>query len=165
MHRRRWIVLTVVLSAGAFVGSAFITNTAGLAAPTSGAPADATYVGTKKCRSCHSSEYKVWRKTKHGTNFDILHGDEKKNAECLKCHTTGFGKPGGFVSEDASAGLESTGCESCHGPGSAHVTAAKDAPEEGAWEKKISKTPQNTCIDCHNPHVNRKENAAKLRGT
>jgi len=165
MHRRRWIVLTVVLSAGVFAGIAFITDTRGVAATTAGAPADATYVGTKKCRSCHSTEYKVWRKTKHGTNFDVLQGDEKKNPDCLRCHTTGYGKPGGFVGEDASAALKSTGCEACHGPGSAHAAAAKDAPEKGPWAKKISKTPQNTCVNCHNLHVNQKQRVAKLRGS
>lgn len=128
-----------------------------------GVPADAKYVGSKKCRSCHLKEHKTWRATKHYKTFEQLEGPEKKDADCLRCHTTGYGKPGGFVSEEETPDLVGTGCESCHGPGSAHAEAAKDAPEEGPWEKKINKMPQNTCVGCHNPHVSQKERVEKLR--
>jgi hypothetical protein len=55
------------------------------------------------------------------------------------------------------------GCESCHGPGKAHTAAALEAPEEGDWDKKINKVPENTCVNCHNPHVSQKDRVAKLR--
>ena len=32
-------------------------------------PAEAKYVGTKKCRLCHPSEHKTWNATKHASNF------------------------------------------------------------------------------------------------
>ena len=126
-------------------------------------PKDAKYVGTKKCRSCHSKEHKTWRKTKHSKAFKQLEGPEKKDPDCLKCHTTGYGEPGGFVSEEETPDLTGTGCESCHGPGSAHTEVAKNAPETGKWEKKISKVPQNKCVKCHNPHVPQKARVEKLR--
>lgn len=144
-----------VLLAGAVIGT--------LVAYAAGPPEDAQYIGTAKCRMCHLKEYKTWQKTKHAENFSVLQGDEQKNPDCLKCHTTGYGKPGGFVSVEETPKLTDTGCESCHGPGSAHADAAKDAPDEGDWEKKINKVPQNVCIDCHNPHVNQKERVEKLR--
>ena len=134
-----------------------------IAAYAMGPPQDATYVGTSRCRSCHLKEYKTYRKTKHAKVFNVLQGPEKKDPDCLKCHTTGYGKPGGFKSEDDTPKMKSVGCESCHGPGSAHVKAAKAAGDSTTFEKKINKTPKNTCVNCHNPHVNQKERVEKLR--
>ena len=134
-----------------------------LMAYAAGPPEDASYVGTSKCRMCHMDQYKTYKDTKHANNFDVLQGDEQKNPDCLACHTTGYGKPGGFVSLEETPKLTSVGCESCHGPGSAHVEAAKDAPESGDWEKNINRVPQNACIVCHNPHVNQKDRVAKMR--
>ncbi len=126
-------------------------------------PAEAKYVGTNKCRLCHLKEHRTWKATKHATNFDALKGDEVKNPDCLKCHTTGYGQPGGFVSVEATPGLKGTGCEGCHGPASEHVKAAKASPKFPGENKKINKVPQNACIQCHNPHVNQKARVAKLR--
>ena len=108
-------------------------------------------------------QYKSWQKTKHATVFAQLQGDEVKKADCIKCHTTGYGQPGGFTSVELTPNLENVQCEACHGQGSAHIEAAKSAPESGDWDKKINKVPQNVCVDCHNPHINRKEMAEKSR--
>lgn len=134
-----------------------------LVAIAGGPPNDAKYIGSDKCKICHLKEYKTWSKTKHAKNFDALQGDEQKNPDCLKCHTTGYGEPGGFVSVDETPKLKNTGCEECHGPGSAHADVAQNAPDSGEWDKKINKAPQNTCAKCHNPHINQKERVEKLR--
>ncbi len=128
-----------------------------------GAPDSATYIGSKKCKICHLKEHKTWSKTKHADNFKDLLESEQKDPDCLKCHTTGYGKPGGFVSLEKTPKMISTGCESCHGPGSAHAEVSKDAPDSGEWDKKIGKVPQNACVACHNPHVNQKDRVAKMR--
>jgi hypothetical protein len=130
-----------------------------------GGAGKAQYVGAKSCRLCHIKEYKTWSDSKHAQNFDVLQGAERQNAECLKCHTTGYGEPGGFTSEADTPDLENTGCESCHGAGSEHVAAAKQATSSSAteWEKKINRVPQNTCINCHNPHINQKKRVEELR--
>lgn len=127
-------------------------------------PKGAKYIGTKKCRSCHLKQHKTYRKSKHYKTFDQLKDAEKKDPKCLKCHTTGYGKPGGFVSEDKTPDLKSTGCEACHGPGSAHAEAAKDAPEEGKWEDpNYPNVIAAACIGCHNPHVSHDEIRAKKK--
>jgi hypothetical protein len=46
---------------------------------------------------------------------------EKEIKGCYYCHTTGYGKPGGFISPEKTPYLENAGCEVCHGPGEFHV--------------------------------------------
>ena len=128
-----------------------------------GVPDEAEYVGSKKCKLCHLKETKTWKATKHANNFEVLEGEERSNPDCVKCHTTGYGKPGGFVSEEDTPNLTSTGCEACHGAGSEHAAAAKKAGSSKDWDKMIDKTPKNACISCHNPHVRQGERAKKLR--
>jgi hypothetical protein len=41
--------------------------------------------------------------------------------ECYYCHTTGYGKPGGFISQQKTPHLKNAGCEVCHGPGELHM--------------------------------------------
>lgn len=108
------------------------------------------YVGTNKCKMCHSKQYKSWKKTKMASAINILkpgvvaevktkHGldpnkDYTTDAACLKCHTTGFGAQGGYAIPDPNdkkairkaRKLASVGCEACHGPGSAYIKVFKD---------------------------------------
>lgn len=131
-------------------------------APAGGPPADAKYVGGNKCMACHSEQHKTWQKEKHAKAFESLQADEVKNPDCVKCHVTGYGKPGGFTSAEDTPALKNVGCEACHGPGSAHIEAAKNAPDDKPWEKKNIKTPTN-CAQCHNPHIDRKAQAEEYR--
>lgn len=108
------------------------------------------YVGSKKCKMCHSTQHKSWSKTKMGQAFETLkagnkaeakkkHGldptkDYTKDETCLKCHVTGFGAKGGYAipaGDDKKAAkkakaLEGVGCESCHGAGAAYVKLHKE---------------------------------------
>ena len=160
MHGKRWLTWALMITILLIAGGTLVTNAVGVSAE---GETKAEFVGTKTCRSCHMAEYKTWRKTKHAKSFNLLEGTEPKDPDCLACHTTGFGKPGGFVSKEQTPKLTNVGCESCHGPGSVHAVLAKDAPEDGKWAKRINRVPQNTCIECHNPHVSQKDRIAKLR--
>jgi hypothetical protein len=153
--RRAVVAVACVLGALGVVAGGFI-------AYAGGPPDNAKYVGSNKCMACHAAQHKTWQRTKHAKAFALLQGDEVKNADCVKCHVTGFGKPGGFTSVEATPALENVGCEVCHGPGNAHMEAALNAPESGTWDKKIIKTPQS-CTQCHNPHIDQKEVAEKYR--
>ncbi len=90
-------------------------------------PKNADYVGSKACESCHASEYKTWAASPHGHAVSSLETKGKANdAACLKCHTTGMGRAGGFPKngrgDDRSLeDLASVGCEACHGPGGNHT--------------------------------------------
>lgn len=61
------------------------------------------YIGNRKCRLCHFEYFKEWEKDPHANSFARL-GRMKHNPYCLKCHTTGYREPQGFVSEKITPG-------------------------------------------------------------
>ncbi len=85
------------------------------------------YVGSEACKVCHESEYKNFTTyAKKSTSFKSIERvrkglTEEEVKECYFCHTTGYGKPGGFVSPEKTPHLKNAGCEVCHGPGGNHV--------------------------------------------
>ncbi len=128
----------------------------GVAEEAASPPADQNFVGTKKCAACHFPQFRTWKKDEHSKAFEILPAKYRENAECLACHTTGFGMPSGY--KDASTSdLAGVTCESCHGPGSKHAELAlkfveEDITPEGeaAVRSAIHKLqPGNICIKCH----------------
>ncbi len=90
-------------------------------------------IGSTGCKKCHLKQFKSWQETKMAQTFEVLKpgkrsGAKKKagldpskdyttDAECLACHVTSFGKPGGFTDIKKTPDLAGVGCESCHGPG------------------------------------------------
>jgi peroxiredoxin len=88
-------------------------------------PTNPRYVGSEACRSCHPAEHQTWAASPHARAVGTLVAARKQqNPDCLHCHTTGFGRPGGFPAAgavDQHPDLASVGCESCHGPGGDHV--------------------------------------------
>jgi peroxiredoxin len=88
-------------------------------------PTSAEYTGSAACESCHEDEYATWSKQPHAAAIAKLEAPaETEDPECLRCHTTAFGKPGGFPADGRPAehaDLAVVGCESCHGPGGDHI--------------------------------------------
>lgn len=84
-------------------------------------PKGFSIAGSKACQKCHSQDYDLWRTSKHAAAWQSL---KTKGAhvdpECQRCHTTGYGLPGGFASARTEAQID-VGCESCHGPSQGHV--------------------------------------------
>ncbi len=129
---------------------------AGVAEEASAPPPDQEYVGTKKCAACHFPQFRTWKADQHSKAFETLPAKYREDAECLKCHTTGFGTPTGY--KDAStADLAGISCEVCHGPGSEHAELALKFVEEEITpeaEKRVRDSthrihPGNICITCH----------------
>lgn len=81
-------------------------------------------VGQGACAACHPSEVQAWSASAHGVAMRRLPGDAAADAGCVKCHATAK-KVGVPPAAEVSAYhvAESVGCESCHGPGGAHVAA------------------------------------------
>ena len=94
-------------------------------------------------------------KMKHAGAFKELTDEYSKNEKCIKCHTTGYGKPGGFKSSDETPGLTGVQCEVCHGPGSEHL--ASKATDKEAKRATINLKPGAVCSECHNPHKTHEE--------
>jgi nitrate/TMAO reductase-like tetraheme cytochrome c subunit len=115
--------------------------------------AEHAFVGAAKCKMCHSGEkngsiYETWAASAHAKAFTNLPDAEKKNPTCLQCHTTGFGKPGGFDPATAAAGVDAVGCESCHGAAKDWMMVhAKDVAK--AQTLGMNKVDQATCKTCH----------------
>ena len=108
----------------------------------------AIYVGSLACKKCHPEEYADFMAyAKKSTSFNsiekrIRHLTPEEIKKCYPCHTTGYGKPGGFVSLEKTPNLKNAGCEVCHGPGSRHVKTMK--PED-----IIGKLSKKDCTRCH----------------
>ncbi|MDH5571644.1 MAG: cytochrome c family protein [Gammaproteobacteria bacterium] len=101
------------------------------------ATASPEYVGIELCRMCHIPHFESWSETKMSQAFDLLkpgvrsdaktkagldpETDYTNNSACLMCHTTGFGRPGGFISMDKTPDMANVQCEMCHGPGSLYA--------------------------------------------
>lgn len=85
----------------------------------------------------------IWAESKHAHAWDPL---QRKGTQvdpfCQRCHTTGYGMPGGFVSARRSAALVHVGCESCHGPSQGHCRNDKVRTAYYARAK-------DTCAGCH----------------
>lgn len=107
------------------------------------------YVGSKTCADCHQKQYD--RYVKYSKKAHSWHSIEvmapkltpEELTGCYECHTTGYKKPGGFVSKEQTPALADVGCETCHGPGSSH--SASGDP------KLIKAKPVlEDCVGCHN---------------
>jgi len=132
------------------------------------------YIGSAKCKNCHASDetgnqHAAWSKMDHAKAFEALATEEakkfaaergiadpQKDPACLKCHTTGFGAPPEAFDKkfDLKLGVQ---CETCHGPGEAHMKArmaaamSEDPAKKALGEGEIVGTPERKlCITCHN---------------
>ncbi len=107
-----------------------------------------TYLGSLACQPCHADEYRrfiTYAKKSH--SFESIerlrHGLTAKEIEgCYRCHTTGYGKRGGFVSLAATPQLKDAGCEVCHGPGSNHAATGDPSAIKSQLDKE-------DCEACH----------------
>lgn len=156
---RRWMY------AFSFVLSLFL----GLACVSIADAAEIKYVGARKCKMCHKKQYKSWKKTSMANAFELLkpgvEADDKKRAgldpskdyttdsTCLECHTTGYGKPGGFVDFKTTPKLVGIQCEACHGAGKKYLKLMMKNPSfkhTDAVQLGLMVPDEKTCLECHN---------------
>lgn len=131
------------------------------------------YMGSDKCKNCHSSDkkgnqYGKWSKTKMAQSSATLAtpaskdiatkagiADATKSDKCLKCHTTAFGAPKDQL--DANFKPANVQCEACHGPGGNHVkarmaAAAAASPDVRAKvpaDEIVAHPKVDVCTKCH----------------
>ncbi len=84
-----------------------------------GAPSS-DYLGSEVCEACHQDIYNSWEKTPHWkTTLDTKGGPSRQ------------------------------GCESCHGPGAAHVAGGGDVTKIFTFQKASTKAINDRCMACH----------------
>jgi hypothetical protein len=99
--------------------------------------------GTDACRTCHTADAAIWDASAHAHAWETLVASGSHvDPSCQHCHTTGFGRQGGFESVRRSILLTNVGCESCHGPSAAHTADPKTMTGFGASAK-------DQCTTCH----------------
>ncbi len=80
----------------------------------------ATYVGSENCKTCHEDQFKNVQATAHYKTFS-----------------------------KSGRGEEWHGCESCHGPGSAHVDGGGDKTKIFTFSGKKPEQITERCMTCH----------------
>jgi DmsE family decaheme c-type cytochrome len=134
MTGRRWRLFAGIASAaavfcaGILLGLPFSSRAQQPAQPAAGAtaPADSNYVGAETCKACHAEQFSKFSKTRMGRLFLL----------------------------QARSPKEANACESCHGPGKAHVDAGGGKGKGGLITfAKNDKTPvekrNQVCLGCH----------------
>lgn len=121
---------------------------AAAAPPCYGKDTASPYTGPAACKRCHEKEYASFMAySKKSRSFESIEKLRKgltaeEITKCYRCHTTGYGKPGGFVSPQKTPHLKNAGCEVCHGPGALHVRT------QNPRDLKAHPTMQD-CEVCH----------------
>jgi hypothetical protein len=100
------------------------------------------YLGFEICMRCHAELMPQFIESRHFRAFNILEIQGKADdANCLHCHTTGFGRFSGYDKGREEKGdiyLRGVQCEACHGPGTLHARDGSYVTR--AWE---------SCRECH----------------
>ncbi|MFO1063782.1 MAG: multiheme c-type cytochrome [Pirellulales bacterium] len=128
------------------------------------------FVGSQACADCHTKAFEKWESTPHAKATESLIKPPARSEiarhfdpECLSCHVTGwnaqhyFPYATGYESLERTPKLTGSGCENCHGPGSAHVQAEngdiKVAADELKRLQEQMRLPlaeaKNRCLECH----------------
>ncbi len=107
-------------------------------------PNQGEYVGSEACFGCHAAEAAVWSGTKHASALRTLEKEgHDRDPDCVGCHVVALDAPTGFRSRRETPTMTDVGCESCHGPGKAHVARPLEA--------RMPKVGANPCRSCHVP--------------
>ncbi len=142
-----------------------------------GSAGEHAYVGSKNCKKCHLQQHKSWSETKMAQAFELLKPgvaaeakqkagfdpgkDYTRDAQCLPCHTTGYGKPGGFVDIETTPDLAGIGCEECHGPGGTYTQEGYMTLKNKEYKKAdlvavglVDTVSAKQCLHCHDKEKN-----------
>ncbi|MBM4311785.1 MAG: hypothetical protein FJ119_12675, partial [Deltaproteobacteria bacterium] len=114
------------------------------------------------CRECHTEVHAAWEKTPHGRAIESLKASGRlNNPECLYCHTTGYGREGGFKTMEKTPELAGVQCASCHDVQPEHL-------QEASSENVATVSDKRLCLSCHtvdkSPGFNHSEYMQKVHG-
>ncbi len=118
------------------------------------------FAGSDSCRPCHAAAFDVWQRSAHSHAFHSLaQRDADADPACIRCHTVGFGSPGGYRREMARTRLTDVGCESCHGPGGTHVAERQAGTPPNFHFRPLA---AGDCTRCHQGEFSRPFNWDRL---
>jgi hypothetical protein len=130
---------------------------------------EATYIGSDKCKRCHTESYDVWKASAHAGAYEALVQAKRPalrqfDGECVVCHVVGFENTGGYADEAKTPRLKNVGCESCHGPGSVHekaMAASKPNPPGLAALMNPHRTPADETPQARDKRLLRLEESCR----
>ena len=106
--------------------------------------ADSDFVTSQTCGTCHVDAFQAWEGSAHAHAIDILKRERKEfDTQCVVCHVTGSGQPGGFEDLYRTAHLANVQCEACHGQGREH--------SQQPTVVKMRPLGPNSCVDLPQP--------------
>jgi Cytochrome c554 and c-prime/AhpC/TSA family len=109
-------------------------------------------VGSQACRSCHPAEYDWWADDPHASAMSTLEPAKRADPSCLHCHATAKVAGPPPTSAEGYERMGGVGCESCHGPGEAHVGAKGGTSNiVGLGESCPVCVIDAVCTSCHTP--------------
>lgn len=112
------------------------------------------------CGNCHVLKQQSWAQTGHAHAWKDLQASGHASEACYKCHTTSgltniAQDSAGYFAAATSAKdyFKDVQCESCHGPGAAHVTTP-DETQPIPYFTSYDSTKGVGCGECHSgpPH-------------
>ena len=99
------------------------------------------YASEQACLTCHPSKHETWNKSRHSHAYETLNRVNKAfDPECLRCHVTGWGQDGGFISEVDTPKLKNVQCEVCHKPRLDHIKNP---------QRNLEVDAKKACKNCH----------------
>lgn len=104
------------------------------------------YQGVDVCKDCHPEVHVFWKGTAHARALESLRkGGDHLRADCIPCHTLGFGHL--FVDVREAPKYAGVQCESCHGVNPKHT----EDPLNARWPR----VGELNCLVCHNKRQTR----------
>lgn len=106
-------------------------------------PTEPGFATAASCTTCHTNEFARWTFSDHTRAWQsLVERQATANPECLPCHTTGFGQPGGMgeLTTASIRAFKGVQCESCHGPMRGHP----DDPRVQSGPVTVER-----CLTCH----------------
>jgi hypothetical protein len=106
-------------------------------------PLESAHAGAGACVNCHTQEFARWGFSGHSKAWQsLIKRKATDNPECVGCHTTAYGEPGGLgeLTPGSIRKFRDIQCEACHGPLAGHPDDARVEAEPVTVER---------CLGCH----------------
>jgi peroxiredoxin len=119
---------------------------------------DGKQLGAEACKDCHEAEYTWWKDSPHAAAMGSLslekslsaNPEAPKDVACVQCHATATQSGVPPATLEGYHTDQGVGCESCHGPGEAHVAAEGGTDNiEGLGDDCPVCVLEAVCTRCH----------------